>query len=62
VLQPIERRGRHRLVAYSLGNFVFGASSVATASTGILRLKLSGRGVEGHRLVPAHIEASRPAL
>ncbi|MEA2376379.1 MAG: hypothetical protein QOD13_286 [Thermoleophilaceae bacterium] len=62
VLQPIERRGRHRLVAYSLGNFVFGASSAATASTGILRLKLSARGVEGHRLVPAHIQASRPAL
>jgi hypothetical protein len=62
VLQPIERRGRHRLVAYSLGNFVFGASSPATAGTGILRLKLSARGVEGHRLAPAVIEASRPRL
>jgi poly-gamma-glutamate capsule biosynthesis protein CapA/YwtB (metallophosphatase superfamily) len=62
VLQPIEQRGRHRLVAYSLGNFVFSASSPATVRTGILRLKLSARGVEGHRLVPAQIAASRPAL
>jgi poly-gamma-glutamate synthesis protein (capsule biosynthesis protein) len=62
VLQPIERRGRHRLVAYSLGNFVFGASSPATAGTGILRLKLTARGVEGYRLAPAVIEASRPRL
>jgi poly-gamma-glutamate synthesis protein (capsule biosynthesis protein) len=62
VLQPIRRVGTHRLVAYSLGNFVFGASSAHTASTGILRLKLSARGVEGHRLAPAVIEAARPRL
>jgi hypothetical protein len=62
VLQPIERPGRRRLVAYSLGNFVFGASSPATARTGILRLKLSARGIEGHRLQPATIVASRPRL
>jgi Bacterial capsule synthesis protein PGA_cap len=61
VLQPIVRQ-RRRLVAYSLGNFVFGASSPETARTGILRLKLSTRGVEGHRLVPATIQASRPGL
>lgn len=62
VLQPIRRVGRRRLVAYSLGNFVFGASSPLTARTGILRLKLSAGGVEGHRLVPATIHASRPTL
>jgi poly-gamma-glutamate capsule biosynthesis protein CapA/YwtB (metallophosphatase superfamily) len=61
VLQPI-RSAPRKLVAYSLGNFVFGASSPATASTGILRVKLSARGVEGHRLVPATIRAARPAL
>jgi poly-gamma-glutamate synthesis protein (capsule biosynthesis protein) len=61
VLQPIRTESR-RLVAYSLGNFVFGAASPGTASTGILRLKLSARGVEGHRLAPAVIEASRPRL
>jgi poly-gamma-glutamate synthesis protein (capsule biosynthesis protein) len=62
VLQPIRPAGPRRLVAYSLGNFVFGASSPATARTGILRLKLSAKGVEGHRLVPALIEAARPRL
>ena len=62
VLQPIRRAGPRRLVAYSLGNFVFGASSPATARTGILRLKLSARGVEGYRLVPAVIAATRPRL
>ena len=62
VLQPIRRAGPRRLVAYSLGNFVFGAASPATARTGILRLRLSARGVEGHRLAPAVIEASRPRL
>jgi hypothetical protein len=61
VLQPI-RANRHRLVAYSLGNFVFGASSPVTARTGILRLKLSPDGVEGHRLVPAVIDATRPRV
>jgi poly-gamma-glutamate synthesis protein (capsule biosynthesis protein) len=62
VLQPIERPGRHRLVAYSLGNFVFGASSAATATTGILRLKLSAAGVEGYRLQPATIRGTKPTL
>jgi poly-gamma-glutamate synthesis protein (capsule biosynthesis protein) len=61
VLQPIRTTGR-KLVAYSLGNFVFGAASPGTARTGILRLKLSARGVEGHRLAPAVIEAARPRL
>jgi poly-gamma-glutamate synthesis protein (capsule biosynthesis protein) len=61
VLQPIQAAGR-TLVAYSLGNFVFGASSSATTSTGVLRLKLSARGVEGHRLVPAVIRAARPTF
>lgn len=61
VLQPIERRGR-RLVAYSLGNFVFSAGSPGTTSTGILRLRLSTRGVEGVRFLRARIENSRPVL
>jgi poly-gamma-glutamate capsule biosynthesis protein CapA/YwtB (metallophosphatase superfamily) len=62
VLQPIRRAGAKKLVAYSLGNFVFGASSAVTARTGILRLKLSAGGVEGHRLAPAVIQATRPRL
>jgi poly-gamma-glutamate capsule biosynthesis protein CapA/YwtB (metallophosphatase superfamily) len=60
VLQPIRRLAGERLVAYSLGNFVFGASSPATARTGILRLKLSARGIEGHRLQPATIRGTKP--
>ncbi len=61
VLQPIVRSGR-RLVAYSLGNFVFGAASPGTTRTGILRLRLSTRGIEGARLAPAVIEGTRPRL
>jgi poly-gamma-glutamate capsule biosynthesis protein CapA/YwtB (metallophosphatase superfamily) len=64
VLQPIRRIGPppRRLIAYSLGNFVWSASSAATSRTGILRLALSARGVQGARLLPAVIESTRPRL
>jgi hypothetical protein len=62
VLQPIRRVGPRRLIAYSLGNFVFGAGSPGTTSTGILQLKLSTRGVEDSRFRRARIEATRPVL
>ena len=62
VLQPIRKVGARRLVAYSLGNFVFGAGSPGTTSTGILELKLSTRGVEGSRFRRAVIGATRPRL
>ena len=61
VLQPVRRRGR-RVVAYSLGNFVWSAGSGITSRTGILKLRLSARGVEGVRLLPARISGTRPAL
>jgi poly-gamma-glutamate synthesis protein (capsule biosynthesis protein) len=61
VLQPVERRPRG-VIAYSLGNFVWSAGSGFTAATGILRLKLSRRGVEGARLQRAAIEGTRPRL
>jgi poly-gamma-glutamate synthesis protein (capsule biosynthesis protein) len=61
VLQPIERRGR-KLVAYSLGNFVFAAHSPGTSSTGILKLRLSARGIEGTRFLRARIDGVRPVL
>jgi poly-gamma-glutamate synthesis protein (capsule biosynthesis protein) len=61
VLQPVER-GRHKVTAYSLGNFVWSAGSSASSATGILRLKLSTRGVEGARLLRAVIEGTRPRL
>jgi len=62
VLQPIRRPGGRRLVAYSLGDFVWAAGSPQTTSTGILRVRLSGRGVEGSKLVRARIEGTRPRL
>lgn len=62
VLQPIRRPSGRRVIAYSLGNFVWAAGSSATSRTGILRLRLSARGVEGARLLPAQIVATRPRL
>ena len=59
VLQPIRRTGR-RVVAYSLGNFVWAAGGAASSSTGILHLRLSTRGVEGSRLQRARIVNTRP--
>ena len=61
VLQPRVRLGR-RIVAYSLGNFVFSTGGAATSQTGILRLRLSGRGVEAMRLVRGRIVATQPRL
>jgi poly-gamma-glutamate synthesis protein (capsule biosynthesis protein) len=61
VLQPRELRGR-RYVAWSLGNFVWSAGSGATSQTGILMLRLSGRGVEGSRFLRARIVGSQPRL
>lgn len=61
VLQPVRRRGK-RVVAYSLGNFVWWAGSGITSRTGILKLRLSARGVERARLLRARISGTRPAL
>jgi Bacterial capsule synthesis protein PGA_cap len=43
ILQPIEQLRRRRLVAWSLGNFVFGANSSGTQRTGILRVAVGHR-------------------
>jgi poly-gamma-glutamate capsule biosynthesis protein CapA/YwtB (metallophosphatase superfamily) len=48
VQQPIERPWPGRLVKWSLGNFVFGANTPATESTGILRLKVGHTGVRSY--------------
>jgi len=61
VLQPVTRRGR-RLVAWSLGNFVFPSYSPRTEQTGILLVRLDARGVVGHRLRPARIKGVQPRL
>ena len=61
VLQPI-RRPPGRIVAYSLGNFVFSGGSAASTSTGILDIRLRAGKVMSHRFVRAHIVDSRPLL
>ena len=62
VLQPIARPDRRRLVAWSLGNFVFPAHSPLTERTGILILRLDTRGVRGHSFRPAYIHGVQPRL
>jgi poly-gamma-glutamate capsule biosynthesis protein CapA/YwtB (metallophosphatase superfamily) len=61
VLQPMRRTGA-ALVAYSLGNFVFGAQSSETAETGVLVTDLSAEGVTGARWRPGTISGGRPIL
>ncbi|HZN90112.1 MAG TPA: CapA family protein [Thermoleophilaceae bacterium] len=61
VLQPLRRSGG-ALVAYSLGNFVFGAHSSDTAATGVLITDLSAQGVTGARWRPGTIDGGRPLL
>lgn len=61
VLQPTRTR-RRRVVAYSLGNFIWTPGSGPTARTGILSLHLSGRGVESARLRRATIVGGQPRL
>jgi hypothetical protein len=55
VLQPIEQPRRRPLVAWSLGNFVFGANSSGTERTGILRMRLGRAGILGYGLRRARI-------
>jgi poly-gamma-glutamate synthesis protein (capsule biosynthesis protein) len=59
VLQPLERRGG-RIIAWSLGNLVFGAASPGTTETGILLVRLGADGVHGAELVPARIQGFTP--
>jgi poly-gamma-glutamate capsule biosynthesis protein CapA/YwtB (metallophosphatase superfamily) len=61
VQQPRERFGT-RFVAWSLGNFVFGANSPGTERTGILRLALARYGVVGHGFRRARIVQYQPRL
>ena len=61
VLQPVQRGGS-KLIAWSLGNFVFAAKSAGTTATGILLAHLGADGVVGQRLVPATIRGVRPTL
>ncbi len=61
VLQPIVTHSSGRLVAYSLGNFVFNPGSVVATRTAALSRSISGRTASSaHRLRPARIVDSRP--
>jgi poly-gamma-glutamate capsule biosynthesis protein CapA/YwtB (metallophosphatase superfamily) len=60
-LQPVRRQGG-AIVAYSLGNFVFGAQSPETTTTGILELDLTAEGVAKANWRAARIEGGRPVL
>ena len=61
VLQPLRRQGS-AVVAYSLGNFVFGAVSEETTATGILETDLTSEGVAAARWREGTISAGRPRL
>lgn len=60
VLQPIVRPARGRLVAWSLGNFVFPPHSPGTDRTGVLLIRLGAAGVRGHLFRPARIAGVQP--
>lgn len=62
VLGGVARPARGRLVAWSLGNFVFPSFRDDTTRTGILLVELDAGGVRGWRLRPARIEGARPVL
>ncbi|MBK9471437.1 MAG: CapA family protein [bacterium] len=62
VLQGFESYN-NRLIAHSLGNFVFDLSYVETMPTGVLTLEIDSTGIIGYRFTPAFIDhwIPRPA-
>jgi poly-gamma-glutamate synthesis protein (capsule biosynthesis protein) len=60
VLQGIERYGRG-VIAYSLGNFVFGGNRRDTYDTGMLEIRLSAGGAE-YTFVPVRIDHWRAGI
>jgi poly-gamma-glutamate synthesis protein (capsule biosynthesis protein) len=61
VFGAISRPDAHRLVAWTLGNFVFPSHSDGTGDTGILEVRLDARGVRGYDVIPAYAGV-RPTL
>jgi hypothetical protein len=55
VLQPIDQPRSRRIVAWSLGNFVFGATTPGTERTGILRVGIGHAVALRHRFLRARI-------
>ena len=62
VFGRVETAPRRSVVAWTLGNFVFPASSPGTTRTGVLMVSLDRRGVRGWRVLRATIHGFRPAL
>jgi poly-gamma-glutamate synthesis protein (capsule biosynthesis protein) len=60
VLQGIEEY-RGKVIAYSLGNFVFGGNARANYETAILRVKISSNGNESE-IVPVEVRNYHPRL
>ena len=60
VLLPVTQPQPNRLVAWSLGNFVFTPRSAVTGRTAILHVQLGAGGVLGHRLQGVQIAAEQP--
>jgi poly-gamma-glutamate synthesis protein (capsule biosynthesis protein) len=60
VLQGIERYGRG-VIAYSLGNFVFGGNDRETYNTGIFEIRL-GIGGAGYAFIPVRIDRWRASI
>jgi len=61
VFGPVTQPGARRLVAWTLGNFVF-PSTGESARTAILEVRLDRAGVRGYRLLPVRIDGFRPQL
>jgi poly-gamma-glutamate synthesis protein (capsule biosynthesis protein) len=61
VLQPLSAPPR-KLVAWSLGNFVFPPHSPGTERTGVLLVGLDAAGVRGYGFRPATIVGVQPRL
>lgn len=62
VLGPVAEPLPRRLVAWTLGNFVFPAAREETARTAILTIRLGAGGVRGWDLHAARIEGFRPVI
>ena len=61
VLGPVTEPLPRRLVAWTLGNFIFPSLRAETVRTAILTVRLDARGVRGWDLHAARIEGFRPA-
>lgn len=57
VLQPVEIY-RGKVIAYSLGNFVFGGNRNAGRDSALLDIRISPSGDIGHRILPIRIDTA----